>query len=57
MGNATVDDVPIVWEYPNLFPEDFHGVHPERQVEFKIDMVPSATPIAKVPYRLASPEM
>ena len=56
-GKVTVDDVPIVREYPDVFLEDFLGVSPEKQVEFKIDLTPGATPIAKAPYWLAPPEM
>ncbi|KAJ9539429.1 hypothetical protein OSB04_032162 [Centaurea solstitialis] len=37
--------------------EDLQGVPPERQVEFRIDLVPGAAPVAKTPYRLAPPEM
>ena len=50
-------DVPIVREFPDVFPEELPGVPPERQVEFRIDLVPGAAPIAKEPYRLAPPEM
>ena len=56
-GKATVHDVPVVREYPNVFLEDLTGVPPERQVEFRIDLVPGVAPIAKAPYRLAPPEM
>ena len=48
---------PIVSEFPDVFPEELPGVPPERQVEFHIDLVPGAAPIAKAPYRLAPPEM
>ncbi|XP_024965965.1 uncharacterized protein LOC112506177 [Cynara cardunculus var. scolymus] len=50
-------DVPVVKEFPNVFPEDLPEIPPHRQVEFKIDLMPGATPIAKAPYRLAPPEM
>ena len=53
----TVEDVPVVRKYSDVFPKDFPGVPPERQVEFRIDLMPTAAPIAKVPYRLAPPEM
>ncbi|KAJ9545001.1 hypothetical protein OSB04_024708 [Centaurea solstitialis] len=53
----TVEDVPVVCEFPDVFPEDFPGIPPERQVEFRIDMVPGAAPVAKTPYRLAPPQM
>ena len=54
-GKVTVDDVPVVREYPDVFPEDLPGIPPERQVEFRIDLVLGAAPIAKAPYRLAPP--
>ena len=56
-GPESVDEVPIVREFPDVFPEDLPGVPPERQVEFGIELVPGAAPIAKAPYRLAPPEM
>ncbi|GJX45878.1 putative reverse transcriptase domain-containing protein [Tanacetum coccineum] len=49
--------VPIVNEFLDVFPEDLPGIPPERQVEFRIDLIPGATPIAKTPYRLAPSEM
>ena len=56
-GKATVDYVSIVREYLDVFLEDLPGVPPERQVEFRIDLVPGVALIAKAPYRLAPPEM
>ncbi|GJV64550.1 putative reverse transcriptase domain-containing protein [Tanacetum coccineum] len=50
-------DVPIVRDFPEVFPEDFPGLPPVRQVEFQIDLVPGAAPIARSPYRLAPSEM
>ncbi|GKG31833.1 hypothetical protein Tco_0426783, partial [Tanacetum coccineum] len=41
----------------DVFPEDLSGLPPQRQVEFRIDLVPGATPVAKSPYRLAPSEM
>ncbi|GKC93376.1 putative reverse transcriptase domain-containing protein, partial [Tanacetum coccineum] len=52
-----VRDVPVVQEFPEVLPEDFPGIPPTRQVEFRIDLVPGATPVAQAPYRLASSEM
>ncbi|GJY64606.1 hypothetical protein Tco_0466066 [Tanacetum coccineum] len=40
-----------------LFPEDLLGLPPTRQVEFQIDLVPGAAPMARVPYRLAPSKM
>ena len=56
-GKATVGNVSIVHEYPDVFSKDLPGVPPERQVEFGINLVPGETLIAKAPYRLDPPEM
>ncbi|KAJ9558584.1 hypothetical protein OSB04_013198 [Centaurea solstitialis] len=53
----TVADVPVFSEYPDVFLDDLSGIPPERQVEFRIDLVPGEAPVAKAPYRLAPPEM
>ncbi|GKC94681.1 putative reverse transcriptase domain-containing protein [Tanacetum coccineum] len=50
-------DLPIVRDFPVVFPEDLPGLPPARQVEFQIDLVPRAAPVARAPYRLASTEM
>ncbi|GJS41370.1 putative reverse transcriptase domain-containing protein [Tanacetum coccineum] len=50
-------DIPIVRDFEDVFPEDLSGLPPQQQVEFRIDLVPGATPIAKSPYRLAPSEM
>ena len=52
-----VEDIPVVREYPKVFPEDLPGLPPQRQVEFRIDLVPGAAPVAKAPHRLAPLEM
>ncbi|GJV61665.1 putative reverse transcriptase domain-containing protein [Tanacetum coccineum] len=53
----SANDVPVVNEFLDVFPEDLPGIPPERQVKFRIDLIPGATPIAKNPYRLAPSEM
>ncbi|GKA31089.1 putative reverse transcriptase domain-containing protein [Tanacetum coccineum] len=50
-------DISIVWDFVDVFPEDLSGLPPQRQVEFRIDLVLGATPVAKSPYRLAPSEM
>ncbi|GJU88947.1 putative reverse transcriptase domain-containing protein [Tanacetum coccineum] len=52
-----LEDVPIVREFPEVFPEDLPGLPPARQVEFQIDLVPGAAPVARAPYRLAPAKM
>ncbi|GKF43797.1 hypothetical protein Tco_0130349, partial [Tanacetum coccineum] len=52
-----LEDAPIVREFPEVFPKDLPGLPPTRQVEFQIDLVPGAAPVAWAPYRLAPSEM
>ncbi|GKD75235.1 putative reverse transcriptase domain-containing protein, partial [Tanacetum coccineum] len=52
-----LEDVPIVRDFPDVFPEDLPGLPLTRQVEFQIDLVPGAAPVARAPYRLAPSEM
>ncbi|KAI3790531.1 hypothetical protein L2E82_03636 [Cichorium intybus] len=52
-----IKDIPQVCDYPDVFPEDLPGIPPVRQVEFRIDLIPGAAPVAKSPYRLAPSEM
>nr|GEV88047.1 hypothetical protein [Tanacetum cinerariifolium] len=62
LSNVKVDepklsDISIVRDFVKVFPEDLSGFPPQRQVEFRIDLVPGATPVAKSPYRLAPSKM
>ncbi|GKA78872.1 putative reverse transcriptase domain-containing protein [Tanacetum coccineum] len=50
-------DVPIVRDFSEVFPEDLPGLPPARPVEFQIDLIPGAAPVARAPYRLAPSEM
>ncbi|GKF45279.1 putative reverse transcriptase domain-containing protein [Tanacetum coccineum] len=52
-----LQDVPIVKKFPEVFLEDLPGLPHTRQVEFHIDLVPGAAPVARAPYRLAPSEM
>ncbi|GKF35203.1 hypothetical protein Tco_0108403, partial [Tanacetum coccineum] len=52
-----LEDVPIIQNFPEVFPEDLSGLPPTRQVEFQIDLIPGAAPVARAPYRLAPSEM
>nr|GFA47699.1 putative reverse transcriptase domain-containing protein [Tanacetum cinerariifolium] len=44
-----LEDVPIVHDFPDVFPKDLLGFSPARQVEFQIDLVPGAAPVARAP--------
>ncbi|GJR19892.1 reverse transcriptase domain-containing protein [Tanacetum coccineum] len=52
-----LEDISVVKEFSDVFPEDLPGIPPVRQVEFQIDLIPGAAPIARTPYRLAPSEM
>ncbi|GKD39749.1 putative reverse transcriptase domain-containing protein, partial [Tanacetum coccineum] len=52
-----LEDVPIVQDFPDVFPKDLPGLPLTRQVEFQIDLIPGAAPVARAPYRLAPSEM
>ncbi|GKC80670.1 putative reverse transcriptase domain-containing protein [Tanacetum coccineum] len=52
-----LEDVSIVQDFPEVFPEDLPGLPPTRQVEFQIDLVPGVASIARTPYRLAPSKM
>ncbi|KAJ9557239.1 hypothetical protein OSB04_011853 [Centaurea solstitialis] len=52
-----IQDIPIVRDFPEVFPEELPGLPPQRQVEFHIDIIPGAGPVARSPYRLAPSEM
>ncbi|GJW29927.1 putative reverse transcriptase domain-containing protein [Tanacetum coccineum] len=52
-----LEDVPIVQDFPEVFPDGLPGIPPTRQVEFQIDLMPGVAPVARAPYRLAPFEM
>ncbi|GKF64767.1 putative reverse transcriptase domain-containing protein, partial [Tanacetum coccineum] len=52
-----LDNIPIVWDFPEVFPEDLSGLPLTRQVEFQIDLIPGAALVARAPYRLAPFDM
>ena len=52
-----LEDVPIVRDFPDVFPEELTSLPPEREIEFKIDLVPGVAPISKTSYRMAPAEL
>ncbi|GJU24797.1 hypothetical protein Tco_1163418 [Tanacetum coccineum] len=57
VNESTLSDIPIVHDFEDVFPDDLSGLPPQQQVEFRIDLIPGATPVAKSPYRLVPSEM
>jgi hypothetical protein len=52
-----IENIRVVCEYPNVFPDDLLGMPPERDIEFIIDLLPGTAPIAKRPYRMSVGEL
>jgi hypothetical protein len=52
-----IHDVPVVCDFPNVFPKELPGMPPDRDVEFVIELVPGTAPISKRPYRMPPEEL
>ena len=57
LKGVSLEDVAIVREYPDVFPEELPGMPPDRDVEFLIELMPGSGPIAKRPYKMAVDEL
>nr|GEW22667.1 hypothetical protein [Tanacetum cinerariifolium] len=51
------EETVVVRDFPEVFPDDLSGLPPVREIEFRIELIPGATPVAKSPYRLAPSEL
>ena len=56
-GQVDVEKIPVVREFPNVFPEELPGIPPEREVDLSIEIVPGTTPVSRAPYRMAPFEL
>ncbi|MCO6516618.1 MAG: hypothetical protein J6586_09040, partial [Snodgrassella sp.] len=54
---VSLEDVKVVRQFPDVFPDDLPGLPPERDVEFSIDLLPGTDPISLTPYRMAPAEL
>ncbi|XP_057248323.1 uncharacterized protein LOC130590272 [Beta vulgaris subsp. vulgaris] len=52
-----MENIPVVNEFQDVFPEEIPGMPPIREVEFIVDLMPGTGPISKAPYRMAPAEM
>jgi hypothetical protein len=53
----SIADIPVVCEFPDVFPNDLSGLPPDRDVEFKIELLPGTAPISRRPYRMPLNEL
>ena len=51
------ENIPMIREFPDVFPEELPGVPPERKVDLSIEVVQGTTPISRAPYRMAPTEL
>jgi hypothetical protein len=56
-GKSKVSELPVVCEFPDVFPEDVSELPPEREVEFTIDLIPGTSPVSMAPYRMSASEL
>ncbi|WVZ80184.1 LOW QUALITY PROTEIN: hypothetical protein U9M48_027681 [Paspalum notatum var. saurae] len=52
-----IKKIPVVYEFPDVFLEELPGLPPDRDVEFKIDLIPGTAPVSRRPYRMAPDEL
>jgi hypothetical protein len=57
VSGPTLDQVPVVCEYPDVFPEELPGMPPDRDIEFIIELIPRTAPIAQRAYRMNPQEL
>ena len=57
MKDIRIEDIPIVREYADVFPNDLPGMPADRNIEFFIELQPGTTPISKMPYRMLPKEL
>ena len=56
-SGSRLEDIPVVREFSDVFPEDLTGIPPDREIDFQIELAPGTEPISKAPYRMAPLEL
>jgi hypothetical protein len=57
MVESPLEKIPVVCEYPDVFPDELPGMPPDRDIEFSIELQPGTAPISKRPYRMPPAEL
>eukprot|EP00253_Pinus_taeda_P011652 PITA_11652 len=55
--SASLNSIPIIQEFTDVFPEEIPGLPPRRNIDFTIELVPGAAPVSRAPYRMSIPEL
>ena len=56
-SGSRLEDIPVVREFPNVFPEDLLGIPRDREIDFHIKLTLGIEPISKAPYKMAPLEL
>ena len=56
-GLVNVEKIPVIREFPDVFPEELPGISLEKEVDLSIEIVPGTAPVSKAPYRMAPTEL
>ena len=56
-GQVDVEKIPIVRDFPDVFPEELPGIPPEREVDLSIEILSGTTPTSRAPYRMDPTEL
>ena len=57
LSTSNLEEIPVVCEYTDVFPDDLPGMPPDREIEFIIELQPGTAPISKRPYRMPPKEL
>ena len=56
-SGSRLEDIPVIREFPDVFPEDLPGIPLDKEIDFQIELAPGTEPISKAPYRMAPLEL
>ncbi|XP_058726101.1 uncharacterized protein LOC131597417 [Vicia villosa] len=56
-GKVVSNELPVVRDFPDVFPEEVRELPPEREVEFAIELIPGTSPVSMAPYRMSTSEL
>jgi hypothetical protein len=57
LKESRLEDIPVVNEFQDVFPQELPGMPPDREIEFTIDLILGTTPIAQAPYKMGPKEL
>jgi len=55
--SSPLENIPVIRNFPNVFPEEILGLPLKRDIDFTIELIPRAAPMSQAPYRMSIPEL